>query len=55
MKLILASELWGEYSQDSDPKQEATIHHLLEQRLAEYRKNPASAISWTDLKKLTNQ
>jgi len=54
MKLVLASELMGEYSHSSDPDQEAAIHNLLEQRLAEYRKDPASAISWKNLKELAD-
>lgn len=51
-KLILASELIGQFEEAPlDTPQDEAIVRLLDARMAEFEKNPESAISWQDFRK----
>jgi putative addiction module component (TIGR02574 family) len=53
-KLILVGELLEQFEEaPQDTPQNEAIVRLLDARMADYEKNPDSAISWEDFKKKT--
>jgi len=49
-KWQLIDELWQQLLPPANPEPQAEIVRLLESRLAEYRKNPAMAAPWAEVK-----
>jgi hypothetical protein len=51
-KLILASELIGDFSDQATPELDAAIGELIQSRLKHFEDHPESARSWHDLQKV---
>ncbi len=50
-KLILASELIGDFSDQPTPELDAAIGELIQSRLKQFEAHPESARTWQDLQK----
>jgi putative addiction module component (TIGR02574 family) len=51
-KMMLAAELWSEATADEkEIEPDPQIVAILDERMAEYRKNPESAIPWEEVKR----
>jgi len=50
-KLLLANELWDQVEADqSDQPAHAAIIELLDQRFADFQRDPSTAVRWEDFK-----
>lgn len=49
-KWLLAQELWNELIPEPEVSRDDAIERLIDERIADYRRNPASAVSWAVVK-----
>ena len=49
-KRTLVTELWEEVLADNDSPTDDAIERLLQTRMADYEKNPASAMTWHEFR-----
>jgi putative addiction module component (TIGR02574 family) len=50
-RLILATELMGDFEESATPEIDRAIEELIRERLSHYQQHPESAQTWRDLKR----